>query len=75
LLDVLDAENEAFQAERSYAQAQHELTKAYYRTLRAMGILLDVLGQSREGMPAISAFDDDAQPASIDCGGALASVR
>ncbi|WP_165357466.1 TolC family outer membrane protein [Sphingosinicella sp. CPCC 101087] len=75
LLDVLDAKNEAFQSERSYAQAQHELTKAYYRTLRAMGILLDVLGQSREGMPAISAFDDDAQPASIDCGGALASVR
>jgi outer membrane protein, adhesin transport system len=73
LLDVLDAKNEAFQAERSHAQAQHELNKAYYRTLHSMGILLDVLGQSREGMPAISEFDDDAQPpVSIDCGGAIA---
>ena len=74
LLDVLDAKNEAFQAERAHAQARHELTKAYYRTLHAMGILLDVLGQSREGMPAISDFDDDAvPPASIDCGALMAS--
>ncbi|WP_114953919.1 TolC family outer membrane protein [Sphingosinicella terrae] len=75
LLDVLDAKNEAFQAERAFAQAQHELTKAYYRTLRAMGILLDVLGQTRSGMPSISEFDDDAQrPTSIDCPGAIASA-
>lgn len=72
LLDVLDAKNEAFQAERSSAQARHELNKAYYRTLHAMGILLDVMGQSRAGMPAISEFDDDAQPPeAIDCGGWL----
>lgn len=76
LLDVLDAKNEAFQSERSYVQARHELNKAYYRTLHSMGILLDVLGQSRDGMPAISEFDDDAQPpAAIDCGGYLAPAR
>lgn len=71
LLDVLDAKNEAFQAERSYAQAQHELNKAYYRTLYSMGTLLDVIGQSRGGLPAISDFDDGARrPAAIECSGA-----
>lgn len=68
LLDVLDAKNEAFQAQRSYAQAQHELNKAYYRTIYAMGTVLDVVGQSRRGLPAISDFDNDAnRPAAIDC--------
>lgn len=73
LLDVLDAKNEAFQAERSFVQTQHELNKAYYRTLYAMGILLDVVGQTRAGVPAISEFDDNAQPPSaINCGGYIA---
>lgn len=73
LLDVLDAKNEAFQSERSYAQARHELTKANYRTLYSMGTLLDAVGQSRDGLPVISDFDDNAErPAAIDCGGAMA---
>ena len=76
LLDVLDAKNEAFQAQRAYAQARHELNKAYYRTLYAMGVLLNVVGQSREGIPAISDFDRGAdQPTSIDCGAAIAGAN
>jgi adhesin transport system outer membrane protein len=70
LLDVLDAKNEAFQAERSHAAARHELNKAYYRTLYAMGTLLDVVGQTRRGLPAVGDFDNNAErPAMINCGG------
>lgn len=73
LLDVLDARNEAFQAQRSFVQAQHELNKAYYRTLHAMGVLMDVLGQARADVPAIDALNGESgQAGQIDCGGVLA---
>lgn len=44
LLDVLDSENEAFQAERAYVHGQHDLILANVRTLHSMGQLLGALG-------------------------------
>ena len=68
LLDVLDAKNETFQSRRAYVQAEHELTKANYRTLYSMGTLLDVLGQARPGMPAVGEINRRGNlPASIEC--------
>lgn len=76
LLDVLDAKNEAFQSERSYVQADHELTKSYYRTLYTMGTLLDVLGQTRAGVPAAGSIDPRGRlPAAIDCSASAALAR
>lgn len=50
LLDVLDAENEFFQASRAHISAVSELTIARARTLAAMGKLLPALGIVREGL-------------------------
>ena len=76
LLDVLDAKNEAFQSERSYVLAEHELTRSYYRTLYSMGTLLDVLQQNRAGVPTLGAIDPKGrQPAAIDCSASAAPGR
>ncbi|MGE4409959.1 MAG: TolC family outer membrane protein [Sphingobium sp.] len=70
LLDVLDARNEAFQSQRAYVQAGHELTKSYYSTLNSMGILMDVVGQDRRGLPGVGELDSKGRlPSAIDCGG------
>jgi adhesin transport system outer membrane protein len=50
LLDLLDAENEYFQANRAYTSAQADLNIAYARTLTATGGLLPVLGITREAL-------------------------
>src|SRR5690606_17761685 len=55
LLDVLDAENEFFQASRAHVSALSELTIARARTLSAMGKLLPALDIVREGL---SLLDD-----------------
>lgn len=48
LLDLLDAENEYFQASRSYTSAQADLNIAHARTLSAMGNLLPALKITRD---------------------------
>lgn len=48
LLDLLDAENEYFQANRAYTSAQADLNIAHARTLTAMGELLPALKITRE---------------------------
>ncbi|RYZ94289.1 MAG: agglutination protein, partial [Moraxellaceae bacterium] len=48
LLDMLDAENEYFQANRAYSGAQADLNIAHARTLAAMGSLLPALNITRE---------------------------
>ena len=53
LLDLLDAENEYFQASRSYIGAQSDLNVAHARTLAAMGGLLPVLKITRETLGQI----------------------
>lgn len=50
LLDVLDAENEFFQASRSHVSALGDLTIARARTLAAMGKLLPALSIVRDGL-------------------------
>lgn len=47
LLDLLDTENELFQARRAYVNADLDLTTAYGRTHAGFGNLLAVLGLSR----------------------------
>jgi outer membrane protein, adhesin transport system len=50
LLDLLDAENEYFQASRALTIAQGDLEIAYARSLAAMGSLLPALGVVRDGL-------------------------
>ncbi len=50
LLDLLDAENEYFQASRALITAEGELEIAYARSLAAMGSLLPALGIVRDGL-------------------------
>jgi len=50
LLDLLDAENEFFQASRALIIANGDLEIAYARSLATMGSLLPALGIAREGL-------------------------
>jgi outer membrane protein, adhesin transport system len=54
LLDVLDAENEHFQASRAYTNAVHDLQIAVARSLAAQGQLLETIGVTRANMPDMS---------------------
>jgi adhesin transport system outer membrane protein len=47
LLDVLDTENELFQAKRAYTNAEYDLQIAYARTHAGIGTLFLVLGLTR----------------------------
>lgn len=51
LLDVLDTENELYQAKRSYLNAEYDLYIAHARTLAGMGRLVNTLGLSRLATP------------------------
>ena len=51
LLDLLDSENELFQARRAYGNAEHDLAVAYVRTHAGLGKLLTTLGVSKAGDP------------------------
>lgn len=64
LLDVLDIENEFFQASRAWVNARYDLTIANARTLSAMGKLIESLNLFRTGLPALS--DLGAEPIPVD---------
>jgi adhesin transport system outer membrane protein len=53
LLDLLDAENEYFEASRSYTKAEADLEIAYARTLAAMGRLLPAVGVVRDSIDVL----------------------
>lgn len=53
LLDVLDSENEAFQAERAQVDGSYDLQIAHLRTLHSMGRLLQTLSVSSEAIPTL----------------------
>ena len=53
LLDLLDTENEYFQARRAYAIAQYDETLAYARTQASMGNLLSSIGLQRLETPEL----------------------
>jgi adhesin transport system outer membrane protein len=59
LLDLLDTENEYFQARRAYVNATYEQTIARARTLAGMGRLLSTLEVGREGMPTAEELGQD----------------
>lgn len=64
LLDVLDIENEFFQASRAWVNARYDLSIATARTLSSMGKLVESLNLFRTGLPALS--DLGAQPIPVD---------
>jgi len=53
LLDLLDTENEYFQAKRTYTNTQRDLYTAYARTYASQGDLLNKLGVTRGDLPDI----------------------
>lgn len=66
LLDLLDTENEYFQARRAYANARYDHAIAYARTLTGMGTLLPTLQVGREGMPTAAELGQDRHEVDAD---------
>ncbi|MFD1007223.1 TolC family outer membrane protein [Oceanisphaera ostreae] len=64
LLDVLDSENESFQAERAYVDGTYDLQLARLHTLHSMGNLLDTLSVSSEKIPTLSDLNGSPSPTS-----------
>ncbi len=63
LLDLLDTENELFQAKRSFANSEYDLLLSYARTHAGMGNLHSALGLTRQEvgtLPNLDAQDDKA---------------
>lgn len=77
LLDVLDSENEAFQAERAHTNGQYDLEIARLYTLHSMGELLNTLSLSSEQIPpledlrATPAYDEVSRYCALVAGSAL----
>ncbi|XQF93868.1 hypothetical protein ACOBV9_13200 [Pseudoalteromonas espejiana] len=59
LLDVLDAENEAFQSNRSYIVAQYDRQTAILTMLSEMGKLLPALDVMSDKYPSLKELTDD----------------
>ena len=59
LLDLLDTENEYFQARRAYTNATYEHAIAHIRTLAGMGNLLTALQVGRDGLPTAKDLGQD----------------
>ncbi len=68
LLDVLDAENEYFQASRAYTNAVYDRGQAIARTLAAMGQLLPALEVVGGELPSLK--DLGAEPIMVDAASA-----
>lgn len=64
LLDLLDSQNEYFEATRSYINARHNQIAAQARTLAGMGQLVTALGVNRDDVP--SAQDAGQDRSGID---------
>lgn len=54
LLDLLDTENEYFQAKRSLANTEYDLQTAYARTYAGQGELLNKIGAARGNLPPLA---------------------
>jgi adhesin transport system outer membrane protein len=69
LLDLLDTENELFQAKRSFSNAEIDLFYAYARTQAGMGKLYSALGLARrdDGTDALKKIDSNTDTASANC--------
>jgi outer membrane protein, adhesin transport system len=65
LLDLLDTENELFQAKRSYVNAEYDLTYAYARTHAGMGLLHSALGISHQDPGKLPELDEKLDGADL----------
>ncbi len=54
LLDLLDTENEYFQARRSYSNTDYDTQTAYARLYASQGELLNKIGSARQGLPEVT---------------------
>jgi len=64
LLDVLDSENEFFQAERAYINGAYDLEINRLKTLHSMGRLLDTLAVGSEELPDLGDINQSVNPGS-----------
>ncbi len=64
LLDVLDSENEFFEASRAWTNSNFDETLAAARTLAAMGLLLETLNLRRADIPTLDELG--AEPMEVD---------
>jgi adhesin transport system outer membrane protein len=62
LLDLLDTQNELFEANRAYINARYDEIIAQARTLASMGKLTAALGVGRPDQPSLQAVGQDRQP-------------
>ena len=69
LLDLLDTENELFQAKRSFSNAEYDLFYAYARTHAGMGSLYSALGIARQDAGPLPKMDtqNDKEDAPQNC--------
>jgi outer membrane protein, adhesin transport system len=61
LLDLLDSQNEYFEATRAYVNARHSAAVAQARTLAGMGQLVSAMGVKREDMPSAQDAGQDRE--------------
>ena len=54
LLDLLDTENEYFQAKRAYTNTDYDTQTAYARLYATQGELLNKIGSTRQGLPEVT---------------------
>ena len=54
LLDLLDTENEYFQARRAFTNTDYDIQTAYARLYATQGELLNKIGSQRQGLPEIN---------------------
>ncbi|WP_417538495.1 TolC family outer membrane protein [Marinobacter sp.] len=64
LLDVLDSENELFQAERAYINGSYDLEINRLQTLHSMGRLLATLNVNSEELPDLGDINRSVNPGS-----------
>ena len=62
LLDLLDTQNELFEANRAHINARHDQIIAQARTLASMGKLTAALGVGRPGQPSLQDAGQDRNP-------------
>lgn len=72
LLDVLDIENELFQAGRAWVNAFYDLEISRAKTLSAMGTLVHTMGLQRSNLPSLA--DLGAEPIHVDEAAACPAV-
>jgi len=62
LLDLLDTENEYFQARRAFSNTEYDVQTAYARLYASQGELLNKIGSTRPGLPEVNreAYMDQA---------------